>query len=719
MSHPLRFLAATAMTTLFALGLTFSGDLPAQQDTRDDRPAEAEAESENDDVTELTPVSVTARPSRLPASLETFPGSVTRIGTRAIEDFNDFANDAGGLLTLLVPGMGEAAPASASNFEQTIRGRKATVLIDGVPISTPLRDGRHDIRVLSLTALDSVEIIRGASALYGNGGAGGVINYVTRRPAADGVRFATEVGTDVSLTHPDDSLAPFVHQAISGRKGNFDFIADAYLQQTNSFFDADGDRIRPSPQGQGGIADSSIVNLFGKLGYTRGDVRFEASVLYYEKEQDTDFNRIILGDPANDIKTRVARAPRPEGATEPSDENLVVQGAWSHADVLGSSVRVQGYYQTLENVFDFFPQFFPGGGQSTVDSEKAGGRLDINTPVRLSDSIGGEVLWGADILTDETAQPLVDGRIWAPGVEQDSYAGYAQGRLELGPRLELAGGVRHEQIDVEFPGFTALFSGDEVEAGETEYDTTVFNGGISYRITDPLVAFASYSEGFSVAEVGRILRQAGEQTDFSVAELEAAEVQNYEAGLRWQKSGYSASLAGFRTESDLGTTITTDLRIARQKEETFGIEATFDGQVTERLRISGSISWVDGDRDFDGDGQRERPLPSNVVPPVKVVGVVDYSFSPRFSARVQTRHSADRDPFDEVLAFGEAPIDSFTVVDASFSAELGRFGRFSLAVNNLLNRDYFPLASQLFSCCADRFTEAPGTSARLTWSLDY
>lgn len=701
------------------LAVSLSAPLRAQQES-ESRDAESARQAETDEASmELETVVVRARPSRLPASLETFPGSVTRIGTREIEDFTGFANDAGGLLTLLVPGMGEAAPASASNFEQTIRGRKATVLIDGVPISTPLRDGRHDIRVLSLTALDSVEVIRGASALYGNGGVGGVVNYVTRRPAADGIRFATEAGTEVSLTHTGDSLAPFFHQAVSGRRGNVDFIADAYVQETNSFFDADGDRIRPSPQGQGGIADSSIVNLFGKLGYTRGDQRFEASVLYYDKKQDTDFNRIILGDPANDIKTRVARAPAPEGAADPSDENLVAQGAWSHAHLLGSSVRVQGFYQTLENVFDFFPAFFPGGGQSIVDSEKAGGRLDINTPLQFSDNVRGEVLWGADVLTDETAQPLVDGRIWAPGIEQDSYAGFAQARLELGPRLELAGGLRHEQIDIEFPGFTALFSGDEVEAGEADYSTTVFNGGVSYRLTDPLVAFVSYSEGFSVAEVGRILRQAGEQTDFSVAELEAAEVQNYEAGLRWQQPGYSASIAGFRTRSDLGTTITTDLRIARQKEETFGIEATFDGQVTDRLRISGSVSWIDGNRDADGDGSLERPLPSNVVPPVKVVGIVDYSFSPRFTARLQARHSADRDEFDQVLAFGEAPIDAYTVVDASARAELGRYGRLTLAVNNLLNNDYFPLASQLFSCCADRFTEAPGASARLTWSVDY
>lgn len=690
----------------------------AQTPPPDDR--ERTLQSGNDDEPAvLEQFVVRGVPTRLPAALDTFPGSVTRIDLAEIEDYTLFANDPAGLLALEVPGMGEAAPASASNFEQTIRGRKATVLIDGVPISTPLRDGRHDIRALSLTALESVEVIRGASALYGNGGAGGVINYITRRPAADGIRFASRAGSELSLTHTGDSLAPFFQQSMSGRQGNIDFIADAWFQHTQSYFDADGDRIRPSPQGQGGLAESNIVNLFGKIGYENGDQRIEASVLYYDQEQDSDFNRILVGNPAEGIKTRVARAPEPEGAVNPANENLVVNLIWSHRNVLGSSLRVQGYYQTLTNVFDFFPDFFPGGGQSIVDSEKLGGRLDITTPLDFGDGIAGEVLWGVDALTDETAQPLVDGRIWAPGIEQDSLAGFVQARLALGSRIEVAGGLRHETIDVAFPGFTALFSGDTVPAGGTDYDSTTFNGGLSYRIGGPWVAFVSYSEGFSVAEVGRILRQAGENTDFSIADLQASEVQNYEAGLRLEAGRWSAALAGFRTESNLGTTITPDLRIARQPEETFGIEFEFDGRVTDRLTVSGSVTWIDGNRDVDGDGSTERPLPSNVVPPVQVTGIVEYQFTPRLWARLQSRHSGDRDPFDQVLAFGEAPIESYTVVDASVTADAGRFGRFSLALNNLLNNDYFPLASQLFACCGDRFTEAPGISARLTWQLDY
>jgi len=678
---------------------------------------EAAADGEGEALEEIV---VKGKVSRLPAALETFPGSVTRIGLEDIEALDDFSNDPAQLLNFLVPGMGTAAPASASNFEQTLRGRKATILIDGVPISTPLRDGRHDVRSLSVSTLDSVEIIRGASALYGNGGAGGVINYITRRPTEEGVEFLSEVGTDLSLTHPGDSFAPFVHQAVSGRTGNVDFILDGHYQSTNSAFDSDGDRIRPSPQGQGGTADSDIFNLFGKVGYEFDDHRFEASALYYDQEQDTAFNVIIPGDGPNGVKTQVARGPADPGAANPSNTNLVLNLVYSNEDVLGSAVRTQLFYQELENVFDFFPTFFPGGGQSIVESDKWGARLDITTPVDFGWIIeGGTLLWGADFLNDETGQPLVDGRIWAPVVDQTSVAGFAQARLPIGDRLTISGGVRHEEIDVEFPGFTALFSGEEVAAGETDYSATTFNGGASFKILEPLVIFASFSEGFSVAEVGRILRQAGEMTDFSVAELEASEVENYEAGLRWSQSGYSASVAAFRTESNLGTSITNDLRIARQKEETFGVEASFNAAPSDDWRFGGSVSWIDGNRDADGDGALDRPLASNVVPPVKLTGFIEHDFGRIFSTRLQALRSGERDPFDEVTAFGEVPIESYTLVDASLRADLSAYGTVTLAVNNLFNEDYFPLASQLFQGTNDRFTEGPGTSMRISYAIRY
>lgn len=715
---PLIILMLSFAPLVPALGQSPENEKSAENQPVADTPAEKGAQDEETQV--LEPIVVSAKISRLPAALDTFPGTVTRIDLQQIEAMADFADDPAQLLSFQVPGFGTAAPASASNFEQTLRGRKATILIDGVPISTPLRDGRHDIRSLSMTALDSVEVIRGASALYGNGGAGGVVNYITKRPSEPGTHFLTEIGTEFSLEETSGSAGPFIHQSASGRSEQFDYMVDLSARQTNSYFDDEGERIPPSPQGQGGIADSDIYNFFSKFGYEFGGHRLAFSALYYDQEQDTDFNVLVSGDSQNDVPTRVERGPKPMGAVNPSNTNLVLNLAYTNQNVLGSSVRTQVFHQELENIFDFFPAFFPGGGQSTVKSDKSGGRLDIETPVNPGGAFGeGMILWGADVLRDETEQPLVDGRIWAPAIEQTSYAGFLQFRQPIGERFDLSGGVRHEEINVSFPAFTALFSGDRVPAGDTDYDETTFNAGASFQLTDPLVFYTSYSEGFSVAEVGRILRQAGEETDFSTAQLEASVVENYEAGFRWQQPNLSASLVGFRSESNLGTSITPDLRISRQKQETHGIEATLDARLTEALRLNGSLTWVDGDRDTDNDGRTDRPLPSNLVPPVKLTAALEYDFNPKYWTRFQVLHSDDRDEFDEITAFGEAPIDSFTVIDASFNADLERYGNLSFAINNLMNEGYFPIASQLFRGSDTRFSKAPGRSARISYSIRY
>jgi iron complex outermembrane receptor protein len=302
------------------------------------------------------------------------------------------------------------------------------VLIDGVPIGTPLRDGRRDIRSLSLSVIESVEVIRGASALYGNGGAGGVINYITKKGGGENA-FESEVGAQVSATHFSDSFSPFARQSAVGRLGPVNFVFDGYVESTKSQFDAEGDRIRPSPNAQGGLADSLIYNVFGKLGTKFGEHRIDGSLLYYKQVQDSDFNGVITGSTALGLKTRVFKAPRAAGSVKEGNSNFVANLVYSHGDVFGSNVRLQGYYQKYENIFSFDPGFFFGGGQSIIQSKKRGARLDINTPFSLGFIENGSILWGADYGNDETGQPLADGRIYAHAAAHGRADG--QGRLPL------------------------------------------------------------------------------------------------------------------------------------------------------------------------------------------------------------------------------------------------------------------------------------------------
>lgn len=67
------------------------------------------------------------------------------------------------------------------NTGQTLRGRQVLVLIDGIPQSTPLRNGARDLRVIDPSVIERIEVIKGASSIYGNGADGGIINYITRK----------------------------------------------------------------------------------------------------------------------------------------------------------------------------------------------------------------------------------------------------------------------------------------------------------------------------------------------------------------------------------------------------------------------------------------------------------------------------------------------------------------------------------------------------------
>lgn len=684
-------------------------------------PAAAQESERSDENRPIEEIVVTG--SRLPGSLTNYAGTVTVVDADTIDVERAITQDIGTILGRTVPGLGLAISGSTSNSEQNLRGRKAAVLIDGVPVSTPLRDGRRDLRSLSATAIQRVEVISGASALYGNGGVGGFINYITRKGGTGAPTLRTEVGaTAISLTHPEDSFGAYINQSALGELGGVDFNVDLFYQRTNSFFDAEGDRIRPSPNNQGGLADSDIYNAFAKLGYDFGAQRIQGSVLYYDQKQDTDFNVVIPGDVDRGIKTRVEAGPRDPRATDEGTENLIVNLIYSHADVWGSSLQTQVYYQDYLNIFSFNPQppsNFPGGGQSVIDSEKYGVRLDINS---LVDWLGGgTVLWGLDYLNDTTGQPLVDGRIFAPFMDLESIAGFAQLQVNLNDRLSIAGGLRHEEVSIDVPSFLTLLRSSNVPitGGTIDNNATTFNFGLSYQLAPGINLYANYSEGFSVAEIGGVIRTLPEPTDLNDADIDAAIVENYEAGLRFNWSKGSGTIAAFRSTSEFGTTVSRDrLTLLRAPEETYGLELILSVAPTDRLELGATLSWTEGERDSDGDGDPDRDLPTNRVPPVKLIGDLSYRILDRWSARLEVIHSAERDPFDEVTAFGEQPIPSFTIVNLSSRVDLGEWGALTFGVENALNRDFFTTSSILRER-DDRFSKAQGATAALRYMKSY
>lgn len=699
---------------VYAAILAVSGALPgsgALAQEADDASAEGVIEE------------IVVRGSRLPTNLNAMPISTTIVGAEEIDRQLALTTDLGRMLGQLVPGLSTSS-GSPENFHTSLRGRKPVFLIDGVPITATLNDVGRELRMIDPAVIQRVEVVRGSSALYGNSAGAGFINYITASGHGQRSRISSEVSSGISLTEPSDSLRYALRQTFAGQANELDYWLTGYYENTSSFFDADGDRIPPNPNGFHGLADSEIFNLFGKGGYEWSDQRVEASVNYHKQTQRTDYV-LVPGNVLEGIKTTAVRGEPPEGEEPQFNESMVLNFVYSKASVLGSALRAQVYYEEAESLFDFVPNRFPltsmPDGQSTFSSNKSGVRLDLTT------TFGGrgiELLWGLDYLHDDTKTPLVDGRDFIPHQVLDSYAAFAQVQVPLfGDRLMLSSGVRHERAELELKDFVSLFTLANVEGGTLKYDTTPVNVGLVFRATEVLDVFAGYSQGFEISSIGTIFRSPPSDTSVTIVDPEANLIDSYEVGIRGDWGRYKASLAVFRTESTDGLSFVLDPNNpqnalpVRAPDKVEGFELTFDAEPTDSWRYGMSYSYAEGDTDTNGDGRLDSPLQNRRISPEKLTGYLEHDFSDRWMLRAQALYSGSRNKFPESVGLGrfwEGKIEDFLVVDLATSLQLGP-GTLSIGINNLFNEDYFTVISQSANR-DERLSKAEGATAYLKYA---
>lgn len=147
------------------------------------------------------PIEIVVTATRTEEELENVPRSVTVIERNQIQEQARFSRDLADILTRLVPGATQPT-GRPNNF--TLRGRDASILIDGIP-----------------------EIIRGPNAIYGGQATGGLINIITRRPTEDNLTSTVEIGTTAAAGGGNsflvgDSFGYNLQYSISGTEGAVD-----------------------------------------------------------------------------------------------------------------------------------------------------------------------------------------------------------------------------------------------------------------------------------------------------------------------------------------------------------------------------------------------------------------------------------------------------------------------------------------------------------------
>lgn len=127
---------------------------------------------------------------------------------------------------------------------ESLRGRAPLYAINGIPQSTPVRDGSRDGYTIDPFFIDRVEVIYGSNALQGIGATGGVVNQVTVGASReDGVSFRTLSQAILPDDFDGEGIGAKTGALVGYRAGSLDTSFGATLEKRGAFFDGSGNRI--------------------------------------------------------------------------------------------------------------------------------------------------------------------------------------------------------------------------------------------------------------------------------------------------------------------------------------------------------------------------------------------------------------------------------------------------------------------------------------------
>ena len=240
-------------------------------------PFSVQAENAIETPQQLKEVVITT--TRIPELKTNAAATVTVIDQKQIAEMSKIAPDLSHLLGLVTPGMALASNTTSSRT-QSLRGRSALILIDGIPQSTPLRSTDRDMRTIDVSAIDHIEIVKGSTALYGNGAIGGLINIITKKNASHTTVSGqtTLAGSTYDFFRKGKGQGYRINQQLYGNTGNLDYLVSGTFGRTGSSIDGDGEFISP----RYGLGDTYTTNMLVKLGYAFSEKsRLEFMYNYY------------------------------------------------------------------------------------------------------------------------------------------------------------------------------------------------------------------------------------------------------------------------------------------------------------------------------------------------------------------------------------------------------------------------------------------------------
>jgi len=636
--------------------------------------------------------------SRSAEAIREIPTAVSVLDEESLQRQLSLSGDILKALDVTVPGLNISA-GGRSQCLTTIRGRTPSFQINGVPANQDLRPSNcNSAFQISPFAIERVEVARGATALFGAGSPGGIVNLITRRAASEKLEVDAIAQTSFNTSKAFDTYQTDLYAGVGQDFGSFDYYVGGGFQAYGVGRDPNGDRV------VGAEFDSAAVN--GSLGYAVSDnVRLRLTGTWYSEDPGTEYNadgvEVDLGVPFPRVIAVDDNPFRDQGV----DKQYTVAATLEADDVVGHALFLAAFrqgqlFRQRANFQDFnagAPDFFSDDRENST----TGLRLTLKRPFKVAGA-EASLEYGVDfqrnrllrLLLDPADPSTVTGFI-APEVTLNTTGVFGQGDLRVG-RIRLTGGVRQEfyrgSIGDDLAGLGLPGSGTPGDFDKASL--LLVNGGLIVDVAGALQIFASYNQGAELTQLGRAARNAA---DPSLISPEPAISDQYEIGVRGDAGPVTLSAAAFYSESDAASLLQPDPSCAGQSfcpliplrvpQKVWGVEGTINWTLAEWFETGGVFTWQRGEI-FDEDLDAFIPFGADTVSPTRGTAYATITPTERLTLFAQATYIAEGNFFsaaEQGLGFINTP-DVF-LADLNARLEVGA-GAITIGAANLFDRRY-------------------------------
>ncbi len=622
-------------------------------------------------------------------------------------------------LAQLIPGL-DVSSQSRTNYGMNVRGRPLVVLVDGVRLNSSRTDSRQ-LDSIDPFNIDHVEVISGATALYGGGSTGGLINIVTKKGQPDTqVEFESGIksGFNSSKDH-DERIA----SAISGGNDRISGRASVAYQKFGGWFDGNGDATLLDNT-QTGLQYSDRLDIMGTGTLNIDDTQQLQLITQYYKSQGDDDYGLNLGKDFSAI-SGTSKPYVSSGLSSdriPGTERHLISLQYSNSDFLGQELVGQVYYRDESLKFYPFPTVNANKqatafSSSQQDTDQYGAKLTLNSqPLE-----GWQLTYGLDAdherftsnqMFFDLAQANASGgmnnkRIYTtgryPAYDITNLAAFLQSSYDINDIFTLSGGVRYQYTENKIDDFIGYAqqqqiaagkaqSADAIPGGSVDYDNFLFNAGLLVHLTERQQAWFNFSQGVELPDPGKYYGRGTygpavnghlpliNSVNVNESELEGVKVDSYELGWRFTGDNLRTQIAAYYSISDKSVQANKDLTISvvDDKRRIYGVEGAIDYFIPDTDWSTGAnFNVLKTESKVNGSWEK---YDVKVASPSKATAYIGWAPDP-WSLRVQSTTS-----FNVSDDQGEK-IEGYTTVDLLGSYELP-VGKLSFSVENLFDRDY-------------------------------